>query len=54
MKAPTDSTSRPCIAGQWQNGKPRGKIGPKYDTWYKETQPQLRNYADNSKTLHIE
>ena len=43
-------------AGQWSNPKPRGKIGAKYDSWYKpaSSTPQLRNYADNKDTLHIE
>mmetsp|Transcript_34878 Transcript_34878/g.91593 ORF Transcript_34878/g.91593 Transcript_34878/m.91593 type:complete len:210 (-) Transcript_34878:331-960(-) len=34
----------------------RGRIGPKYESWGKSVQtnkPQLRNYADNQKTLHI-
>lgn len=42
--------------GQWGNHKPRGRIGPKYDSWYKpkSSVPTLRNYADNAGTLHIE
>ncbi|KAL1519885.1 hypothetical protein AB1Y20_023374 [Prymnesium parvum] len=41
--------------GQWGNRKPRGRIGNKYESWYKpESAPKLRNYADNAKTLHIE
>jgi len=34
----------------------RGRIGPKYQSWSQSEQsanPKLRNYADNSKTLHI-
>jgi len=40
--------------GQWANTKPRGKIGNKYESWYQPEKPLLRNYADNSQTLHIE
>ena len=35
----------------------RGRVGPKYQAWtgapVKGGNPELRNYADNSKTLHI-
>jgi hypothetical protein len=35
----------------------RGRVGPKYQSWtgapVSGTNPELRNYADNSKTLHI-
>ena len=43
-------------AGQWNNPKPRGRVGAKYESWYKpeSSAPALRNYADNKDTLHIE
>ena len=36
----------------------RGRVGAKYEAWSgspgsMNTPPELRNYADNSKTLHI-
>jgi len=34
----------------------RGRIGPKYEAYVGSPQsakPELRNYADNSETLHI-
>jgi NADH:ubiquinone oxidoreductase subunit len=34
----------------------RGKVGPKYESWsgsVQTTNPALRNYSDNEKTLHI-
>jgi len=34
----------------------RGRVGPKYESWSESPQsanPALRNYADNSTTLHI-
>jgi len=34
----------------------RGRVGPKYESWIESVQtskPELRNYADNEKTLHI-
>jgi len=43
--------------GARANRSPRGRIGPKYEAWSgtptQPSDPQLRNYADNSKTLHI-
>jgi len=43
--------------GQAFNRSPRGRIGPKYEAWsgspVQGADPKLRNYADNSKTLHI-
>lgn len=35
----------------------RGRVGPKYESWSgsptSAANPELRNYADNEKTLHI-
>ena len=34
----------------------RGRVGPKYESWsgsVQTTKPELRNYTDNEKTLHI-
>ena len=40
--------------GPWGNQKTRGRIGPKYESWYNPTPKEQRNFADNTKTLHIE
>jgi len=31
----------------------RGRVGPKYEAWNGTANPEIRNFADNSKTLHI-
>ena len=50
-----DGIHRP--PGSLQQTKPRGRIGPKYEAWEEVSDPdepkELRNYADNSKTLQI-
>lgn len=42
--------------GQSGNTKPRGRLGAKYQVWDPsgvKVESELRNYADNSKTLHL-
>mmetsp|Transcript_28812 Transcript_28812/g.84452 ORF Transcript_28812/g.84452 Transcript_28812/m.84452 type:complete len:184 (+) Transcript_28812:73-624(+) len=41
--------------GHWKNKVPRGRVGPKYESWNDQGQPRkLRNFSDNSRTLRIE
>jgi NADH:ubiquinone oxidoreductase subunit len=43
--------------GHWKNTLPRGRIGPKYESWTPagsdEPVPALRNYSDNTHTLRV-
>jgi len=43
--------------GHWKNKMPRGRLGPKYESWAAagtETASRTRNFSDNSHTLQIE
>jgi NADH:ubiquinone oxidoreductase subunit len=53
-----DRDSHYVPPGHWKNKAPRGRVGPKYESWLPEgsdSQPRLlRNYSDNAHTLRIE